>query len=139
MFFVGDVGDGAGLSRQFKGNSVAVRFTNDNLLLVNNVNTINQFSNIETSLFNNIFADNFSKHNILDDTGGDRSGVGQINSDVKGLSDKGDFVGLSLVFLSAYLMFTLVMITIAGSFAIRDFHGFGLFLISHLLKKNKFK
>ena len=78
MFFVGDVGDGAGLSRQFKGNSVAVRLANNDLLLVNNVNTIDQFSNIETSLFNNIFADNFSKHNILDYTGGDGSGVGQI-------------------------------------------------------------
>ena len=49
------------LGRQFKGNLITVRFTNNDFLLVNNVFGVNQNSDIETFLFDNVFAHNLGK------------------------------------------------------------------------------
>ena len=121
------------LGRQFKGNLITVRLTDNDFLLVNNVNSVNQNSDIETFLFNNVFAHNLGKDDILDDTGLNGFGVGQINGDVKGSSDQRYAVGLGLVFLSANLVFSLsVTSAITSSFAICYLHGFRLLFIGHL-------
>lgn len=127
------VGFLAGLGWQGKGNSVAVRFSQDDLDLVDNIDVINKFGNVEAFLFFNVFAFNLGKDDVLDDAGLDGFGVGQFDGDVKGSGDKGDFVSLGLVFLTAVLVFSSsVVIAITGGFAACDLHGLGFVLISHL-------
>jgi len=127
------VGFLAGLGWQSKGNSVAVRFSQDDFDLVDNIDGINKLGNVEAFLFDNIFADNLGEDDVFDDTGLDGFGVGQIDSDVKGSVDKGDFVSLGLVFLTAVLVFSCsVVIAITGRFAACDLHGLRFVLISHL-------
>merc|ERR1740123_1296726 len=117
------VGFLAGLGWQSKGNSVAVRFSQDDFDLVDNIDGINKFGNVEAFLFDNVF----------DDAGLDGFGVGQIDGDVKGSIDKGDFVSLGLVFFTAVLVFSSsVVIAITGRFAACDLHGLRFVLISHL-------
>ena len=127
------VGFLAGLGGQGKGNSVAVRFSQDDFDLVDNIDGINKFGNVEAFLFDNVFADNLGEDDVFDDAGLDGFGVGQIDGDVKGSVDKGDFVSLGLVFLTAVLVFSCsVVIAITGGFAAGDLHGFGFVNISNL-------
>jgi len=130
LFVVGFL---AGLGGQSKGNSVAVRFSQDDFDLVDNIDGINKFGNVEAFLFDNVFADNLGEDDVFDDAGLDGFGVGQIDGDVKGSVDKGDFVSLGLVFLTAVLVFSSsVVISITGGFAAGDLHGLRFILISHL-------
>jgi len=127
------VGFLAGLGWQSKGNSVAVRFSQDDFDLVNNIDGINKFGNVEAFLFFYVFADNLGEDDVFDDAGLDGFGVGQLDGDVKGSVDKGDFVSLGLVFLTAVLVFSSsVVIAITGRFAACDLHGLRFVLISHL-------
>jgi len=123
----------AGLGWQSKGDSVAVRFTQDDFLLVNNIDVINETSDVEAFVLNDVFADNFGKDDVLDDAGLDGLGVGQVDGDVEGSVDEGNFVSLGLVFLAAVLVFSgTVVVSVSGRLAAGDLHGFGLVLISHL-------
>ena len=127
------VGFLAGLGGKGKGNSVTVRFSQDDFDLVNNIDVINKFGNVEAFLFDNVFADNLGEDDVFGDAGLDGFGVGQIDGDVKGSVDKGDFVSLGLVFLTAVLVFSSsVVIAITGGFAACDLHGLRFVLISHL-------
>jgi len=127
------VGFFAGLGRQSKGNSIAFRIAQDNLGLDDGVGAVDQTGNVEASLGCDIFADNLINFDFLDDASFDGLGIGQVNSDGFGFGDKGDFVGLGLVFLTAVLMFSgTVVIAITGWFAAGDLHGFGFLSISHL-------
>jgi len=127
------VGFFAGLGRQSKGNSIAFRIAQDNLALDDGVGAVNQTGNVEASLGDDIFTDNLIKFDFLDDASFDGFGIGQVNSDGKGFGDKGDFVGLGLVFLTAVLVFSSsIVITITGWFAAGDLHGLGFLSISHL-------
>ena len=127
------VGFLAGLGGKGKGNSVAVRFSQDDFDLVDNIDGINKFGNVEAFLFDNVFADNLGEDDVFGDAGLDGFGVGQLDGDVKGSIDKGDFVSLGLVFLTAVLVFSCsVVISITGGFAAGDLHGLRFILISHL-------
>jgi len=127
------VGFLAGLGGKGKGNSVAVRFSQDDFDLVDNIDGINKFGNVEAFLFDNVFADNLGEDDVFGDAFLDGFGVGQFDGDVKGSVDKGDFVSLGLVFLTAVLVFSSsVVIAITGGFAACDLHGLRFVLISHL-------
>jgi len=127
------VGFFAGLGWQSKGDRVAVRFTQDDFLLVNNIGSINKLGNIEANIVNLVFAGNGGDSDVLGDTGLDGFGVGQLNGNLEGFGDKGNFVSLGLVFLTAVLVFTgTVVIAITGGFAAGDLHGLGFIGIGHL-------
>jgi hypothetical protein len=127
------VGFFAGLGGQGEGDRVAVRFTQDDFLLINNVGSINKLSNIEANIVDFVSAGNCGDNDVLDDTGLDGFGVGQLKSNIEGFGDKGNFVSLGLVFLTAVLVFTsTVVIAITGGFAAGDLHGLRFIGISHL-------
>jgi len=136
LFFV--VGFLAGLGGQSKGNSITFGFSQDNLGLDDGVGAVVQTGNVEAFLRLDIFADNLVDFDDLDDASFDGLGVGQDKSDGKGLGDKGNFVGLGLVFLTAVLVFSTItaitgaMTAITGCFASGDLHGFRFLGISHL-------
>merc|ERR1719500_1436757 len=84
-------------------------FTNDDLLLVNSVGSINKLGNIEALILNLVLALNLRNLNSLGDTDLLGGRVGEHAGDLKGGSDKGDLVSLSLVFLTAHLVFSLAI------------------------------
>ena len=84
-------------------------FTNDDLLLVNSVGSISKLGNIEALVLNLVLTLNLGDLDRLGDTDLLGGRVGKHAGHLKGGSDKGDLVSLSLVFLTAYLVFSLAI------------------------------
>merc|ERR1719414_819326 len=127
---------GTGLSGKSKGDIFTAWFTNDDLLLVNSVGSISKLGNIEALVLNLVLALNLGDVNSLGDTDLLGGRVGKGASDFKGGSDEGDLVSLSLVFLTAYLVFSLsislVSISISSSSTSSHLHSLRLLVISNL-------
>merc|ERR1711944_143329 len=111
-------------------------FTNDDLLLVNSVGSISKLGNIEALVLNLVLALNLGDINSLGDTDLLGGRVGKHAGLLRGGSDKGDLVSLSLVFLTAYLVFSLAIammsISISSSSTSSHLHSFRLLVISNL-------
>merc|ERR1740129_2261703 len=131
---IGGLGMRAGLGGEGKGDLVAGGLSNNNLGLVHSVGGVLELGNIEALLFNIISADNLGNFDGLGDTDLDWLGVGNVDLNSERGGDKGDLVGLGLVFLTAKLMFSMTISrsSISGGFAGSDLHGLSLGLISDL-------
>jgi len=129
---------GTGLGGQSKGNLLTAGLSNDNLLLVYGVGGICKFGNIETLGFNLVFTLDFSDFNRLGHTYFLRSWVGKGTGDLKRHGDKGDLIGLGLIFLPADLMFStaisIASMSVGWGFNITGsyFHGLRLLVIGDL-------
>jgi len=125
-----------GLGWEGEGNLFTAWFTNDDLLLVNSVGSISKLGNIEALVLNLVLALNLGDLNSLGDTDLLGGRVGEHAGLLKGGSDEGDLVSLSLVFLTAYLVFSLaislVSISISSSSTSSHLHSFRLLVISNL-------
>ena len=124
------------MCREGEGDLFTAWFTNDDLLLVNSVGSISKLGNIEALVLNLVLALNLGDLDSLGDT--DLLG-GRVNEHaglLKGCSDEGDLISLSLVFLTAYLVFSLtislVTISISSSSTSSHLHSFRLLVISNL-------
>merc|ERR1719445_485589 len=126
----------ARLCRKSEGDLFTAWFTNDDLLLVNSVGSISKLGNIEALVLNLVLTLNFSYLNSLGDTDLLGGRVGKHAGLLKGGCDKGDLVSLSLVFLTAYLVFSLsislVSISISSSSTSSHLHSLRLLVISNL-------
>merc|ERR1712106_709583 len=122
-----------GLGGQSKGNLLTAWLSNDNLLLVNGVGGICKLGNIEALSFNLVLALDFSDFNWFDHTNLLGGWVGKGTSYLKGHGDKGDLIGLGLIFLSADLMFSLAIsiasMSIGRGFSITGSHLHSLRLL----------
>merc|ERR1719400_967535 len=130
------MGLAACLSGEGEGDLFTAWFTNDDLLLVNSVGSISKLGNIEALVLNLVLALNLGDLDGLGNTDLLGCRVGEHAGLLKGGSDKGDLVSLSLVFLTAYLVFTLaislVSISISSSPTSSHLHSFRLLVISNL-------
>merc|ERR1712106_386250 len=132
------MGLAAGLGWEGEGDLFTAGFSNDDLLLVDSVGSINKLGNIEALVLNLVLALNFSDLNGLGGTDLLGGRVGEHTGLLKGDSDKGDLVSLSLVFLTANLVFSsitssLVSIsTISSSSTSSHLHGLRLLVIGDL-------
>merc|ERR1712200_213289 len=99
----------ASLGWERKGNLFTAWFTNDDLLLINSVGSISKLCNIEALVLNLVLALNLGDLNSLGYTDLLWGRVGEHARLLKGGSDEGDLVSLSLVFLTAYLVFSLTI------------------------------
>ena len=126
----------ARLSWKCKSYLFTAWFSNDNLLLVNSVGSINKLGNIETLVFNFVFTLDLSDLDRLGHTDLFGSRVGKHARDLKRGSDKRNLVSLSLVFLTAHLVFSmairLVTVAVSSSSTSSHFHCFALLIIGHL-------
>ena len=124
------------LCREGEGDLFTAWFTNDDLLLVNSVGSISKLGNIEALVLNLVLALNLGDLDSLGDTDLLGGRVGEHAGHLKGGSDEGDLVSLSLVFLTAYLVFSLtislVTISISSSSTSSHLHSFRLLVISNL-------
>jgi len=125
---------GTGLGGKGEGDIFTAWFTNDDLLLVNSVGSISKLGNIEALVLNLVLALNLGDLNSLGDTDLLGGRVGKGTSNFKGGSDKGDLVSLCLVFLTAYLVFSMAISgrSVTSSSASSHLHSFGLLFISNL-------
>merc|ERR1712203_1164730 len=125
-----------GLGRESEGDLFTAWFTNNDLLLVNSVGSISKLGNIEALVLNFVLALNLGDLDSLGDTDLLWGRVGEHAGLLKGGSDKGDLVSLSLVFLTTYLVFSLtislVTISISSSSTSSNLHSFRLLVISNL-------
>jgi len=132
------MGLAARLGWEGKGDLFTAGFSNDDLLLVNSVGSINKLGNIEALVLNLVLTLNLGDLNGLGDTDLLGGRVGEHTGLLKGDSDKGDLVSLSLVFLTAHLVFSsisssLVSIsTISSSSTSSHLHGLRLLVIGDL-------
>merc|ERR1711892_1460691 len=102
------MGLAARLGWESEGDLFTAGFSNDHLLLVNSVGSINKLSNIEALVLNLVLTLNFGDLNSLGETDLLGGRVGEHTGLLKGDSDKGDLVSLSLVFLTAKLVFSTI-------------------------------
>merc|ERR1712106_725607 len=100
------MGLAARLGWEGKRDLVTAGFSNDDLLLVNSVGSINKLGNIEALGLNLVLTLYLGDLNSLCDTDLLGGRVGQHTGLLKGDSDKGDLVSLGLVFLTAHLVFS---------------------------------
>jgi len=116
---------GASLGWEGEGNILTAGFTNDDLLLVNSVGSINKLGNIEALVLNQVLALNLGDLNGLCDADLLWSRVGKRARDLKRDGDKGDLVSLGLVFLTAHLVFSVSISrrTISRGSTSGDLHG----------------
>jgi len=134
----GGVGLGAGLSWQRKSDLFTAWLSNDNLLLLNGVGGINELGNVEALVLNLVLALDLGDLDGLGHTDLLGGWVGKGTGDLEGHGDKGDLIGLGLVFLPADLMLSLAIsiasmsigrgLSIAGS----HLHCLGLLVIGDL-------
>ena len=131
---IGGFGMRTGLGGEGKGDLVTGRLSNHNLGLVHGVGGVLELGNIEALLFNIISADDLGDFNGLGDADLDGLGVSDVDLNGEGGGDKGDLVGLGLVFLTTKLMFsvTISRSSISGGFAGSYLHGLSLGLIGDL-------
>merc|ERR1719419_601349 len=126
----------ARLGWEGKGDLFTAGFSNDNLLLVNSVGSINKLSNIKALGLNLVLTLNLSDFNSLGHTHFLRCWIGKHASDFKGGSDKGNLVCLCLIFFTTHLVFSttiaLVTVTIASSSTSSNLHRFRLLFIGNL-------
>merc|ERR1719232_706993 len=126
----------ASLCGEGKSDLFTAWLTNDDLLLVNSVGSIGKLGNIEALVLNLVLALNLGDLNGLGDTDLLGGRVGKHAGLLKGGSDKVDLVSLGLVFLTAYLVFSLsislVSISISSSSTSSHLHSLGLLVISNL-------
>merc|ERR1712086_26034 len=122
------MGLAARLGWEGEGDLFTAGFSNDHLLLVNSVGSINKLGNIEALVLNLVLTLNLGDLNSLGDTDLLGGRVDKHAGLLKGDSDKGDLVSLSLVFLTAYLMFS----SISSSSTSSHFHGLRLLVIGDL-------
>merc|ERR1711935_95196 len=124
---------GTGLGGQRKGNLLTAGLSNDNLLLVNGVGGISKLGNIEALVLNLVLALDLSNLNGLGHTDLLGGWVGKGTGDLKGHGDKGDLIGLGLVFLPADLMLSctisIASMSIGRGFSITGSHLHGLRLL----------
>merc|ERR1719293_471522 len=136
MVHRGMVSLAAGLCGKGKGDLFTAGFSNDHLLLVNSVGSISKLSNIEALVLNLVLALNLSDLNSLCYTHFLGGWVGKHAGDLKGGSDKENFVCLCLIFFTTHLMFSatiaLVTVTITSSSTSSDLHGLRLLFIGNL-------
>merc|ERR1719333_5438 len=130
------MGLAASLCGKSEGDLFTAWFTNDDLLLVNSVGSISKLGNIEALVLNLVLTLNLGDLNSLGDTDLLGGRVGKHAGHLRGGSDKGDLVSLSLVFLTAYLVFSLsislVSISISSSSTSSHLHSLRLLVISNL-------
>merc|ERR1712086_361175 len=132
------MGLAARLGWESKCDLFAAWFSNDNLLLVNSVGSINKLGNIEAFVLNHVLTLNLRDFNSLGDTDLLGGRVGQHTGLLKGDSDKGDLVSLGLVFLTAHLVFSPItsglmsISTISSSSTSSHLHGLRLLVIGDL-------
>merc|ERR1712241_1605078 len=103
------MGLAASLSGEGEGDLFTAWFTNDNLLLVNSVGSISKLGNIEALVLNLVLALNLGDLDGLGNTDLLGGRVGEHAGLLKGGSDEGDLVSLSLVFLTANLVFSMTI------------------------------
>ena len=124
------------MCREGEGDLFTAWFSNHDFLLINSIFGISKLGDIEALVLNLILALDFSDLDGLGDTdllgGRVGKGAGLLQWD----SDEGDLVSLSLVFLTAYLVFSLaislVSISISSSSTSSHLHSFRLLVISNL-------
>merc|ERR1719219_2297430 len=109
------MGLAASLCGEGEGDLFTAGFTNDNLLLVNSVGSISKLGNIEALVLNLVLALNLGDLDGLGDTDLLGGWVGEHAGLLKRDSDEGDLVSLSLVFLTANLMFSVAICLVAIS------------------------
>merc|ERR1711970_853693 len=128
------MGLAACLCREGEGDLFTAWFTNDNLLLVNGVGSISKLGNIEALVLDEVLALDLGDLDGLGDTDLLGGRVGEGASDFQWDSDKGDLVSLSLVFLTAHLVFSMTISwrSIPSGSTSSHLHSFGLFFISNL-------
>merc|ERR1719208_264191 len=126
----------AGLGWESEGDLFTAWLTNNDLLLVNSVGSINKLGNIETLVFNFVFTLDLSDLDRLGHTDLLGGRVGKHARDLKRSSDKRNLVSLGLVFLTAHLVFSmairLVTVAVSSSSTSSHFHCFALLIIGHL-------
>merc|ERR1719187_2086928 len=120
------MGLAACLCREGEGDILAVWFTNDDLLLVNSVGSISKLGNIEALVLNLVLALNLGDLDGLGDTDLLGGRVGKGASDFQWDGDKWNLVSLSLIFLTAHLVFSMTISwrSIPRSSTSSHFHGF---------------
>ena len=126
---------GADLGVKTELNITADGIANLNILLVNNVLSIDKLGNVETSVLNLVLALDFSDLNGLGDTDLLGGWVGEGARDLKRIGDQWNLVSLGLVFLMTHLVFsgiTGVSISISSSSTGGNLHGLRLVLICDL-------
>lgn len=124
---------GASLGWEGKGDIIAVWLAQNDFSLVNGVGVILKLGNIEALLLLDVLADNLGDGDVLGNTVLDWFWGSNLNLNVQWDSDKGDLERLGLVFLVTVLVLTAtVVVTITGSLASGNLHGFGFGLISDL-------
>ena len=126
---------GADLGVQTELNITADGIANLNILLVNNVLSIDKLGNVETSVLNLVLALDFSDLDGLGDTDLLGGWVGEGARDLKRIGDQWNLVSLGLVFLMTHLVFsgiTGVSISISSSSTGGNLHGLRLVLICDL-------
>ena len=126
---------GADLGVQTELNITADGIANLNILLVNNILSINKLGNIEANIVNFVLALDLGDLNGLGDTDLLRGRVGEGARDLKRIGDQWNLVSLGLVFLMTHLVFsgiTGVSISISSSSTSGDLHGLRLVLIGDL-------
>ena len=132
----GSVSLSTGLGGEGEGDLLTAGLSDDDLLLLNSVGGIGELGNIEALVLNLVLALDLSDLNGLGDTDLLGGRVGQLTGDLQGSSDKGDLVGLGLVFLTADLVFSLSisisLISISRQTTGSDLHGLGLLFIGDL-------
>merc|ERR1719483_424117 len=131
------MGLAACLGWEGEGDLFTAWFSNDHLLLINSVGSINKLGNIEALVLNLVLTLNLGDLNSLGHTDLLRDRVGKHAGDINGGSDKGDLVCLSLVFLTTHLVFSLAIsllmtISVSSSTASSHLHSLRLFIISNL-------
>merc|ERR1711892_657366 len=100
------MGLAARLGWEGEGDLFTAGFSNDDLLLVNSVGSINKLGNIEALVLNLVLTLNLGDLNGLGDTDLLGGRVGKHTGLLEGDSDKGDLISLGLVFLTAHLVFS---------------------------------
>merc|ERR1719483_1425331 len=131
------MGLAACLGWQGEGDLFTAWFSNDHLLLINSVGSINKLGNVEALVLNLVLTLNLCDLNSLGHTDLFGGRVGKHAGELKGSSDKGDLVCLSLVFLTTHLAFSLAIsllmtISISSSSTSSHLHSLRLFIISNL-------
>merc|ERR1719226_167784 len=126
---------GADLGVKTELNITADGIANLNILLVNNVLSIDKLGNVETSVLNLVLALDFSDLDGLGDTDLLGGWVGEGARDLKRIGDQWNLVSLGLVFLMTHLVFsgiTGMSISISSSSTSGDLHGLRLVIIGDL-------
>merc|ERR1719483_1346495 len=131
------MGLAACLGWEGEGDLFTAWFSNDHLLLVNGVGSINKLGNIEALVLNLVLTLNLGDLNSFGHTDLLGGRVGKHAGELKRGSDERDLVCLSLVLLTTHLVFSLAIsllmtISISSSSTSSHLHSLRLLIISNL-------